>query len=451
MDQSLSNAMAWEDLASPVKYQQMTTNLVPDVDQVYPIYDSDSSLLTPDSKLVGNNIDDHHQVESASSGGANSSDLSSKERSESCPSLSDSDSESSNSTNAYYSLPINTDKKGMFYQKIAQLGVEEKKATYEELLEKVVMYEDEMKVSNLRLQKSEEEVSWLKNELTKGEETLQSRLESAHREVKDKEAVLEVERRRVLELENKIAEEEVQDQLKLAQDEIEKLKAELSSERKQVTALEEINLSYRSQLSEIPSMAAKQNSLEASIRELETLHASLEHKLTQCEAEKMEMKTSYDAQEFQFRGEISQLKADLNNKGEQVEGLNKSYDTLKHKYDTLVAERDELNAKVDTMRAEVHNQEAQKLEMEQHLRCLNLENGDLIADCGSAKELVAELRLRVGELEKEVDRQNGEILAMAEEKREAIRQLCLSLDHYRSDYKELRDAIVGQKRVRVVA
>ncbi|CAN1297510.1 Protein NETWORKED 4B [Linum perenne] len=198
-------------------------------------------------------------------------------------------------------------------------------------------------------------------------------------------------------------------------------------------------------------MAAKQNSLEASIRELETLHASLEHKLTQCEAEKMEMKTSYDAQEFQFRGEISQLKADLNNKVEQVEGLNKSYDTLKHKYDTLVAERDELNAKVDTMRAEVHNQEAQKLEMEQHLRCLNLENGDLIADCGSAKELVAELRLRVGELEKEVDRQNGEILAMAEEKREAIRQLCLSLDHYRSDYKELRDAIVGQKRVRVVA
>ncbi|CAN1297506.1 Protein NETWORKED 4B [Linum perenne] len=388
----------------------MTPNLVPDVDQVYPIYDSDSSLLTPDSKLVGNNIDDHHQVESASSGGANSSDLSSKERSESCPSLSDSDSESSNSTNAYYSLPINTDKKGMFYQKIAQLGVEEKKATYEELLEKVVMYEDEMKVSNLRLQKSEEEVSWLKNELTKGEETLQSRIESAYREVKDKEADLEVERRRVVELENKIAEEEVQDQLKLAQDEIEKLKAELSSERKQVTALEEINLSY------------------------ETLHASLEHKLTQCEAEKMEMKTSYDAQEFQFRGEISQLKADLNNKVEQVEGLNKSYDTLK-------PERDELNAKVDTMRAEVHNQEAQKLEMEQHLRCLNLENGDLIA----------ELRLRVGELEKEVDRQNGEILAMAEEKREAIRQLCLSLDHYRSDYKELRDAIVGQKRVRVVA
>ncbi|CAN0923755.1 Protein NETWORKED 4A [Linum grandiflorum] len=388
------------DQNEDMNFQQMMPKLIPEVDQVYPAYDSDTSLLTPDAKLSRSNVDyHHHQIESASSGGANSSDLSLKDGSgsESSLSLSDSDSESSNSTNAYYSLPMNSDNKGTFLQKTEE---KKKKDTYEELLQKVAMYEDEIKVSNLRLQKSEEEVFWLKTELKRGAETLQY-----------KEADLETEKRRVVELETKLAEDSwlVESQLKLARQEIESLKSELGSERKQVAALEESNLRYRNH----------QNFLEESIRELEELHTSLEHKLTLCESEKIE-----------FRGEIIRLEDELICRDLQVEGLMKSYDKLE-------AER-------DRMRDEIHGQEIQKKEMEEDLEKLKIENG-------SAEKLVEELRLRGVELEKEVERKNGEMLAMAEEKREAIRQLCFSLEHYRSDYRELRDAIVGQKRVRVVA
>ncbi|CAN1311446.1 Protein NETWORKED 4B [Linum perenne] len=377
-------------------------DLIAEAEEAYATYDPDTSLPTPDAKL-----DENHQLAPASSAAANSSELSIKEGSESSPSLSDSDSESSNSSNAYYSLPLNTDRKVLSYQNTG-----ERNPTYEELLRKVDMYEDNLKASNLRLEKSEEEVSWLKNELKSGIETFQSELDSAYRVITVREADLEIERRKVVLLENEIAESmlEVQNQLKFAQEEMETLKAEHSHVRK------------------------KQNLLEASITELESLRISLEGKLMQCETEKMEMKTLLDAQEVQSQTEISQLKADLENSGKQIEDLNKNFDRV-------IAEKDELNAKVDTMTAETAHQQNQIAEKEEHLRLLNLENGKLVED----------LRSRVAELENEVERQSGEIVSGAEEKREAIRQLCFALEHYRSCYKELRQAIIGHKRVQIPA
>ncbi|MCI67624.1 hypothetical protein A2U01_0088883 [Trifolium medium] len=51
------------------------------------------------------------------------------------------------------------------------------------------------------------------------------------------------------------------------------------------------------------------------------------------------------------------------------------------------------------------------------------------------------LKLRVEELEEEVTRQNGVISDKDEEKREAIRQLCYSLEYYRSEYRQLVQTI----------
>ncbi|CAN1151442.1 Protein NETWORKED 4B [Linum perenne] len=493
MDQSSTNVLSAEDVdvASPVKedeiYEETMPDLIAEAEEAYATYDPDTSLPTPDAKL-----DENHQLAPASSAAANSSELSIKEGSESSPSLSDSDSESSNSSNAYYSLPLNTDRKVLSYQNIAEIpsmgdklemeAAGERNPTYEELLRKVDMYEDNLKASNLRLEKSEEEVSWLKNELKSGIETFQSELDSAYRVITVREADLEIERRKVVLLENEIAESmlEVQNQLKFAQEEMETLKAEHSHVRKLARELEEINLSYKNQLSDrdaevkaleasltsteekfnversslqsdISSYSEKQNLLEASITELESLRISLEGKLMQCETEKMEMKTLLDAQEVQSQTEISQLKADLENSGKQIEDLNKNFDSLKHKHDMVIAEKDELNAKVDTMTAETAHQQNQIAEKEEHLRLLNLENGDLIADSESLRKLVEDLRSRVAELENEVERQSGEIVSGAEEKREAIRQLCFALEHYRSCYKELRQAIIGHKRVQIPA
>ncbi|CAI0552256.1 unnamed protein product [Linum tenue] len=462
MDQNFPNVLTAEDVVYPEKeamdLQQTMPDSISEADEVYTIYDPDSPLLTPDTKLGGNKV--HHQVASASpGGGANSSDLSLKDGSESSVSQSDSDSESSNSSNAYYSLPLNTGRKGMSYQlgndeKVEIVVAGENNATYEELLRKVSMYEGELKLSNLRLQKSEEEVSWLKNELRKGAESMQSQLLSAQREIKAREGDLEVERRRVVELENRIAEgaSELLHQLELA--------------REEIAALKESNLSYRDQLSDQDEEAkelkaamlcvevkfhAERSELQSCISTMSEQQTLMEASIKACEAEKMEMKASFDAQAIQFGAEISQLKAELASRGEELEGLNKNFDTFKHKYDMVVVEKDKLIAKVNTMNAELRCQDEQRREVEEHLKRLNLENGDLIADCESGRKLAEELRMRVVELEKEVDRQKGELLAGAEEKREAIRQLCFSLEHYRSGYKELREAFVGQKRLRVVA
>ena len=67
------------------------------------------------------------------------------------------------------------------------------------------------------------------------------------------------------------------------------------------------------------------------------------------------------------------------------------------------------------------------------------------------QNLVDEQRLKVEELEKEVDSQIVLISDGAEEKREVIRQLCFSLEHYRSWYQELRKAFIVHKQHAVLA
>ncbi|PQQ10838.1 protein NETWORKED 4B [Prunus yedoensis var. nudiflora] len=117
----------------------------------------------------------------------------------------------------------------------------------------------------------------------------------------------------------------------------------------------------------------------------------------------------------------------------------------------LMAEKDELNAKVHMLTANLSSRDNQIQEMEGHLRRLNAEHEDMIAGYESARRLVDELKLRVEELQKEVDSQRVAISDGAEQKREAIRQLCFSLEHYRSGYKELRQAFLGHRRQAVAA
>ncbi|KAF2305785.1 hypothetical protein GH714_008182 [Hevea brasiliensis] len=114
-------------------------------------------------------------------------------------------------------------------------------------------------------------------------------------------------------------------------------------------------------------------------------------------------------------------------------------------------EKDGLNAKVNTLTADLSSQDNQIGQMDEHLWRMQMEILELIARSEIVQKLVDPLRSRVVELEKEVDKQRGELSAGAEQKREAIRQLCFSLDHYRSGYKELCVAFIQQKRHAVMA
>ncbi|MCI44138.1 hypothetical protein A2U01_0065377, partial [Trifolium medium] len=103
----------------------------------------------------------------------------------------------------------------------------------------------------------------------------------------------------------------------------------------------------------------------------------------------------------------------------------------------LMTEKDEANAKIDKLKAEISFRDDQIANMEGELFQQRTQQAELTAESETRLKLLNELKLKIEELEKEVTRQNVVISNRDEEKREAIRQLCFSIDHYRSGYKEL--------------
>ncbi|XVF41246.1 hypothetical protein PTKIN_Ptkin01aG0265200 [Pterospermum kingtungense] len=514
--------------------------------------DQNSPLLTPDKKL---SMSKSSQQAASSSSVGGSSDLSLKEGTESLSFSSDSDSESfSSSVNIYLSSAMDTDSE-VVHHKVIELGSElsamqEKlrvadgenadgklktgeNRRYEELRERLIKCEQELKDSNLKLLLAEEEIVRLNSEIKKSEsasvlaEPVLVQLESLQRDAKMREADLELEKGKVLQMQNqmveleahvsdsnsevlrlmeelavskekiKASEEEIAmfrlelgkkisedaqhvlGQLESAQDDIAMLNAQLDIERRQVVNLQEQIVRYSNDLSnrgreveelkvalcdaqdnfsvqkaslqsEIFGLLEKENLSEAKLKEWELHGRVLEEKIRQFENEKMEINDLYDVQEMRLQGQISRLKAELLEKGVHVEALNKDLDKLKLKYDMLMAEKDGVIAKVNTLVAELRTRELQIGQMEEHLKQLSREYVELISGSKHAKNVEDELKLRIKELEKEVDRQGNMILDVAEEKREAIRQLSFTLEHYRSGYKEFQ-AFFKHKRHAVMA
>ncbi|XP_044461154.1 protein NETWORKED 4B-like [Mangifera indica] len=497
---------------------------------------SQGSLLTPDQKL--GLLYSSHQAASSSSGG--SSDFSMKELSSS--SSSDTESESSNTIKFYSAAPGKTEGKGL-NEKIIELGTElpnikeklqlaegdnadsflevRENRSYEELLGRVIKYEEKLRVSNLRLQLSEEEVAKLKNEL-------QALTESVKRDIEMREADLEMVRREVFKLENykfeletcvsdsklrierlmqelEVSRERLQEsdkeiqrlknefaieiaehtyqlkgQLMLAQEDVVMLRASLDSERSQALKLQETIVKYEGDLSDYideirelkvalndaeenfslektqlqckaTTLLEKQTLADARFKELELQGKVLEDKIKQCEIEKMEMKRLHEAQQSGMQHEISQLKVEVAERSRHIEAMGNKLDSRKLKYDMLMAEKDEFNAKVNTLRAEVSYRDDCIRQKDVLLQRASMEHAQLMAGAGTTEKVVNELRVRVKELEKEVEEQKNMILGGAEEKREAIRQLCFSLEHYRSGYKELCQAFISNKRHQYVA
>ncbi|KAM7274436.1 hypothetical protein ACFE04_016302 [Oxalis oulophora] len=357
---------------------------------------------------------------------------------------------------------VSTLKINVLNSKVANNG------NYEELLEKVVKYKEELNVLNHKFHLSGEENDRMNSELEKAN----TQLKSAQQEIDAKEAELELERYEVVNLKKKISDLETltsDSDLKVAnliaelersrasfqvsKDEIQVLNTKLGSEKRLVSELNEEIAKYKMNLSdthtnfsetkarlqsEISSLSENCALLGARVVELESQGRCLKDKLRQSEASEMEMKSLHDNKESVMLSEINQLKDDLGNKGKYLEILNKDFDKHKLKFDTLMAEKDEFKAKIDTLNAEASNRNNTIMQMEEHLKQLNAENGE-------EKKLISKLKVRVEELEKEVELQKSMILDGAEQKREAIRQLCFSLDHYRSGYKELKEAFRGNR------
>ncbi|OIV95665.1 hypothetical protein TanjilG_01459 [Lupinus angustifolius] len=343
----------------------------------------------------------------------------------------------------------------------------------EDFLARVNVYEQKLKIVNQKLRLSEEEITKLKIELDKyrsmespkfevginedlGLKSLESQGKMDKEIVKSLKEELRITKEKLdsseiqiasLKLEVGKSSESIhwQEKVNLAQRDIAAWKTKFHSEKREKTKIQErlgrlktslidkdneirdlkvaasnngekIFLEKAKLKSEMSKLLGKQRRLEEHIREWECHAQSLEEKL---------------------KVEIEVLKKEIKEGKNNIMGLNQSLDALK-------LERDNLFEEVGSLKEHVISRDKEIEQLDKCLNHLNMEHVQLIGE-------VEELKSRTMELEEEIERQQVEIIDGAEEKREAIRQLCFSLEHYRNGYNVLRQALIGHKKFPVLA
>ncbi|KAK4436434.1 protein NETWORKED 4A [Sesamum alatum] len=435
-------------------------------------------FLTPEKKLGMHNVEGQVVGSDFSlSSGGGISDATPHEGSESSSLSSDSDSESYFTSRNEHSSSrpsgkmlkhdiVNMETEISEMEGVAALTEQEHSCgDYEALLRQISNYEEELKVSNEKFKFAEEEIAKLKSELQNNEAvkvkvgSLEAQLVSEKNQIKLHEAEIKKENKRSLTLQSQIVD----------------LEAKLESEKRQVQELQESVVKYTAQLSDRDLEIRKLNAelqdasgnfalekwqLESSVsklserlvfheattKELQMQCESLAEEIKKCEAGKLEMERNHLALKLSLQVDIESLHQELFMKKLLLDTLNEDLDRLKLKYDMLIAEKDGLNSKLQTLTADLSVRDNQIQCMEHNLHELRSENKRLIEGSDRANKLTAELNSRIDELQKEVEIKAVVISETAEEKREAIRQLCFSVDHFKSAYAELRHACVIRKR-----
>lgn len=299
--------------------------------------------------------------------------------------------------------------------------------------------EEELRITQEKLNESEEEVASLRQEVTsKGSsiQDLQDQLKSPQNELSLWKNKLDIEAGEVSKL----------------QDRVTRYKTNLSERDHEIRALREAISNANKSLSEeneqlqaeITRISKERVYLEDNLKELDLRCQTLEEDVRRVKAGKEEM-------EDKFGSQIDQLNADLAEKNGRIEELNKDLEELLLKHNMLISERDDLNTDIAALSSEMSSRDDHIDQLSKHLHQLHMEHVNLIAGAEGARKSAEELCSRIKELEKEVQRKEEIILEGAEEKRAAIRQLCFSLEHYRNGYHRLRQAVIGHKGLPVTA
>ncbi|KAL5231482.1 hypothetical protein ABZP36_030258 [Zizania latifolia] len=181
----------------------------------------------------------------------------------------------------------------------------------------------------------------------------------------------------------------------------------------------------------------EKSSLSADLSKFSEVNTSLESRLASMEAE---LKQVYH--------EKAEESIDSE---KQISGLNQDLANVKNSLELLLSEKSLVDNKVTTLQSDITTRDEKMKQMDHHLSQLQLEHAKLLTQADLTGKSLSELHARVCKLEEEVEMQKLVISESAEGKREAIRQLCFSLEHYRSGYQELRQRLHGQKRPLVIA
>ncbi|TKY47270.1 NETWORKED 4A [Spatholobus suberectus] len=271
--------------------------------------------------------------------------------------------------------------------------------------------EEELRMTKEKLESSEMQIVSLRFGDTKSFETiqqLQDQLDLARKDIASWKTNFNTKKRENSQLQERLA--RMKTSVADRDREVRDLRAALSDVE------QKIFFERATMKSEMSKLLGEQTHLEEKIKEWECQCQSWEEEIRKIHSEKIELGET-------LKGEIELLKEDIEDRKKDIEDVNVSLDAL-----TL--ERESLNAEVVSLKEMINSRDN---EIEE------------------AHKQVEELTSRAKQLEEEIERQRVEILQGAEEKREAIRQLCFSLEHYRNGYNLLRQAFLGHKRVPVLA
>ncbi|GAU46465.1 hypothetical protein TSUD_402320 [Trifolium subterraneum] len=194
---------------------------------------------------------------------------------------------------------------------------------------------------------------------------------------------------------------------------------------------------------DISNLSKMKIELTSKLEDCDSRNKELENKLRQYEAEKLNQEELHATQKIVLQDEIMSLRQELEQRMDDGEATNT-------KLDMVMIELDEANVMIDNLKADICSRDDKISNMKKYTHDVKTSLKELMVDYNNALKEVYNLNLRVAELEKEVTRQNGVISDMAEEKKEAIRQLCCSmedykskLEHYKNAYNELLQTLYG--------
>ncbi|KAL4651459.1 hypothetical protein ACB092_01G161300 [Castanea dentata] len=178
---------------------------------------------------------------------------------------------------------------------------------------------------------------------------------------------------------------------------------------------------------EIGMLEEKVATYEAEIRKmshtLETTNNAL------CGAEQVRRFEEYNSN---VAGRITNMLNELQFAKDWVTVTNNEIKRLKHNESCLAAQLENKEEQEFILRERVWKLEAR----------LSKEGGEKL----NLMTAISQLEKKVGKLEKNIKEKDEELISLGEEKREAIRQLCLLIDYHRSRYDDLKELMQQMKK-----
>ncbi|GAU50439.1 hypothetical protein TSUD_409490 [Trifolium subterraneum] len=302
---------------------------------------------------------------------------------------------------------------------------EELKLKKEELNKQKELSEEEIFKLKTRVPEYIHEIINIVDQLEVDHENLRMELQSKSSETNLLQGQLKVAQENMVESELELVSERTQNQM--LRDLVKTYEANETNQEKEVQKLKSEMLDLQAKFCfDIASLSKQNIELTSKLENCNSRNKELGKKLKQYEAEKLNQ-LELHATQIVLQDEIVSLRQELKQRMDDAEATNKKLD--------------EANVMINNLKAVICSRDDKISNMKKYTDDVKTSLKELMVDYDTALNEVNNLKLRVGELENEVTRQNDVISDAAEKKKEALRQLhnvyeC-KVEQYKSGYNNL--------------